>query len=129
MYKCDLCRDRLAQGLNPHCVDSCPKKAMLIGKRQEIFAKARERASEINGFLYGVDENGGTSTVYVSPVDFEAIDRAILAKAGNPAKAMRMHRPENMLEKQKGWALASIAAPLVGAFAAFVATTGKEGKK
>jgi formate dehydrogenase iron-sulfur subunit len=129
MYKCDLCRDRLAQGLNPYCVDACPKKAMLIGNRREIFAEAEKRASEINGFLYGMDENGGTSTIYVSPVSFEAIDKAILAKAKNPAKAMRMHRPDNMLEKQKGWALASIAAPVIGAFAAFAATTAREGKK
>lgn len=138
LYKCDLCRKRLARGDNPHCVDSCPKKAMLIGKRKEIFAEAEKRAAATGGHLYGMEENGGTSTIYVSPVPFEAIDKAILARAEKiKAKApkgkklpkpMRMHKPENMLAKQTEWAAASVIAPALGALAAFVATTKKEEK-
>ncbi len=128
MFKCDLCRKQLAKGGQPYCINSCPKKAMIIGKRKEIFAEAEKRASAINGHLYGMDENGGTLTVYVSPVSFESIDKAIVEKAKTQKnnKPTRMNDPENMLEKHKNWAVASLAAPALGAFAAFIATSKKE---
>ena len=129
MFKCDLCREQLAKGEQPYCINSCPKKAMIIGKREAIFAEARKRASAIHGHLYGMDENGGTSTIYVSPVPFESIDKAIVAKAKAQKikKPTRMNNPENMLAKHKNWAIASLAAPALGAVAAFVATSRKEG--
>ena len=32
---------------------------------------------ETAGYIYGEEENGGTSTFYVSPVPFESIDSAL----------------------------------------------------
>ncbi|MEN6466317.1 MAG: 4Fe-4S dicluster domain-containing protein [Syntrophaceae bacterium] len=84
MYKCDLCHDRLVQGKAPACIEACPKKAMLIGPRDEINRLARERARAMNGFIYGREENGGTSTLYVSPVSFEAVNKTMEKKPGRP---------------------------------------------
>lgn len=39
MSKCDGCLDRLEQGLNPVCVDSCPQRAIEFGPIDELRAK------------------------------------------------------------------------------------------
>jgi Fe-S-cluster-containing dehydrogenase component len=84
MYKCDLCNERLGQGKEPGCIDACPQKAMLIGPRQEIVVLAEERARKMNGHIYGKTENGGTSTLYVSPVPFERINATMKKEPGRP---------------------------------------------
>jgi formate dehydrogenase iron-sulfur subunit len=128
MYKCDLCRDRLGRGAKPACVEACPKQALRIGRRSDLLEEARALAEESGGYLYGETENGGTSTFYVSPVPFEEIDRAIVELAGDPAKAMRMHQPENMLDRNRGLAALALAAPIVGIAGALVATIARKDK-
>ncbi len=84
MYKCDLCYHRFKEGRPPACVEACPHRAMVFGPRAEIIALAEERRREIGGYLYGLEENGGTSTIYVSEVPFEEIDRHIRPRDGYP---------------------------------------------
>jgi formate dehydrogenase iron-sulfur subunit len=128
MYKCDLCRDSLAEGKDPACMSACPKKAMKIGPRQEIFAAARKRAEEIGGYLYGLDEHGGTSTVYISSVPFELLDEAIVESADDPSRAMRLNDPENMVGKHSNLAKAALIAPVAGIIGAFAATVARKEK-
>ncbi len=119
MYKCDLCRERLQDGGIPFCIEQCPQKAMSIGTREEIFARAEELKNEYKGDIYGLSENGGTSTLYVSPVPFAEIDKALVAQATERKRPItRMDKTENMLEKQKGWAFLSVVAPVGGILAA-----------
>lgn len=129
MYKCDLCRDRLQQGQEPACMEQCPNNAMYIGTRSEIYARAEELREQYSGYIYGKDENGGTSTLYVSAIPFEAIDEAIAAQAEKPQQAMRMHNPENMLARHVNWKTVALAAPVVGAVGAFTATLSKDTTK
>jgi Fe-S-cluster-containing dehydrogenase component len=112
MYKCDLCHDRLVQGKAPACVEACPKKAMLIGPRNEIQTIARERAAAMNGYIYGKDENGGTSTLYVSPVSFEAINKTMEKKPGRPDMKPGVQRAMAGTDAAGKLVLAS---PIVGA--------------
>ncbi|HOG11559.1 MAG TPA: 4Fe-4S dicluster domain-containing protein [Smithellaceae bacterium] len=84
MYKCDLCNDRLKEGKKPGCIEACPRGAMLIGPRKEIEAEAQARAHQINGHIYGQKENGGTATLYVSPVSFELLNQTMTKKPGQP---------------------------------------------
>lgn len=130
MFKCDLCRERLAENKIPYCIESCPKQAMIIGKRIDIFKEAQARAAACGGEIYGMDENGGTSTLYVSAVPFSKIDQAITAlnKKGQP----RMNKVKNMLAEQSVVTKMSIGAPLIGAIAAFMAVAvnrNREDKK
>ena len=75
--KCTMCYDRLAQGLKPACVTTCPPGALKFGKRDELLKEARERINKnpekyVN-HIYGEKEVGGTSWLYISDVPFEEL--------------------------------------------------------
>jgi Fe-S-cluster-containing dehydrogenase component len=122
MFKCDRCYDRLARGEEPACIEACPEGVQTIGSRDEIIARARAIAQEIGGFIYGERENGGTNTIYVSPVPFEELNRAIERGEGRPhfaPVADAMAEADNL-------AAAMVIAPIAGIAAAvgrFVAKT------
>jgi Fe-S-cluster-containing dehydrogenase component len=120
MFKCDLCHDLLEQGNNPACVHACPRGALLAGPREEIFAEAKRRAGEMGGHLYGMEENGGTSTVYVSPLPFEKIDAALQKGPGRPHLAP----VERRMAETDGLARSVLLAPAVGVAAGVLAVAG-----
>jgi len=115
MYKCDLCNERLKAGKLPGCVEACPRKAMLIGPRPEIEKIAKERAWAMNGFIYGKKENGGTSTLYVSPVSFEKIRQTMEKKPGQPDMKPEVGR---RMAATDPLGKAVLAAPVLGVVAA-----------
>ena len=45
--KCDMCIDRVENGLLPACVKTCPTGAMNFGNREEILAMARKRLAAV----------------------------------------------------------------------------------
>lgn len=126
MFKCDLCRDLLAKGELPACISRCPKQAMQIGLKDQIEQIAKERAEAIGGYLYGLEEQGGTGTIYISDLPFETFDQYLLEDAVNPKRVMRFHTPEDLNAKSNKLALSTFFMPLFGAAAAFVATARKE---
>ena len=77
MYKCDRCYDRVAHGRLPACVEVCPENVQEIGPKNEIVQKARDLAGKTGGFIYGLAENGGTHTIYVSPVPFDVLNQVL----------------------------------------------------
>ena len=135
MYKCDLCRDLLAQGEKPRCETACPNQAMISGPKEEMKDYAKKRAQEIGGYIYGDTQNGGTSTFYVSKVPFEKISQAIAAakKAEddkNPGRPLMPENVENYLDTEKGMALGILTAPIAGtAFALVAAYKTMKGEK
>ena len=120
MYKCDMCIDLLTEGKKPACVNACPKGAISIGPREDMKNLAYERAKEVNGYIYGDKENGGTPTLYISAVPFEKIDAAIKAdkaskKDTSPGRPGMPVNVENYLSTGKGLFLSSITATFAGA--------------
>lgn len=115
MYKCDLCNERLKGGKKPGCVEACPRQAMLIGPRKEIEKIAVERARVMNGYIYGKTENGGTSTLYVSPVSFEKINATMEKKPGKPDMKPNVKR---RMASTDPLGKAVLAAPVLGIVAA-----------
>jgi formate dehydrogenase iron-sulfur subunit len=76
--KCTMCFEtRIQQGEIPSCAENCPNEALMFGTRRELLAEAHKRIVEepdaYYGRIYGEDEAGGTSMLYLSPVPFEEI--------------------------------------------------------
>ena len=114
MYKCDRCYDRIVRGETPACIEVCPEQVQTIGPREEIVAKAHDLAKETNGYIYGETENGGTNTIYVSPVPFEELNKAIAKGDGEP----HLERVPDAMAEANNLATAMIIAPFAGVAAA-----------
>lgn len=70
--KCTFCAARQEKGLPPACTDACPSGALTFGKRSDLLEEARTRIyqnpSKYVHEIYGEDEAGGTSWLYISDV-------------------------------------------------------------
>jgi Fe-S-cluster-containing dehydrogenase component len=77
IVKCELCKERLAEGREPACSEVCPRKAVIFGTRDELLKEARRRlAAEPDRYVpkvYGETEAGGTQMLYLSHVPFEKL--------------------------------------------------------
>jgi len=73
--KCTLCYPRISKGLLPGCVEACPTEALTYGKREDLLWIGRERIRKFPeryvGHIYGENEMGGTSWLYLSGVAFK----------------------------------------------------------
>jgi len=71
VYKCSLCSDRTAVGLEPECIKTCPTSCLTFGEREELIRKADTRVSELKAHghtdagVYNPAGVGGTNVVYV----------------------------------------------------------------
>ncbi|MFV0268961.1 MAG: 4Fe-4S dicluster domain-containing protein [Draconibacterium sp.] len=88
--KCNMCFERQQEGQLPACVENCPAEALMFGTRRELIAEARRRIVENQDayypHIYGENEAGGTSFLYLSPVPFEEIGfRTNVQNASYPA--------------------------------------------
>jgi len=66
------------------CIEACPEGVQKIGPRDEIIKEAHAIAKRIKGYIYGEEQNGGTNTIYISPVPFENLNKAIEKGPGRP---------------------------------------------
>ena len=75
--KCTFCAARQEKGLPPACTDACPSGALTFGKRADLLEEARTRIYQNPGKyvheIYGEDEAGGTSWLYLSDVPFASL--------------------------------------------------------
>ena len=49
LAKCDMCSDRVENGLEPACVKVCPTGAMNFGERDDMLTLANERLAQVKG--------------------------------------------------------------------------------
>jgi Fe-S-cluster-containing dehydrogenase component len=124
MYKCDRCYNRIAEGEMPACIEQCPQEVQIIGPREEIVKEAHRLVKEEGVYIYGETENGGTNTLYVSPVPFETLNKALTKGPGRP----HFGKVKNQMEHADNLAKAMMIAPFAGVAAA-VARVYKASKK
>lgn len=114
MYKCDRCYNRIAEGKLPACIEACPEEVQIIGPRAEILQEAHRLRDKEGAFIYGEHENGGTNTIYISPVPFEELNQAIAKGPGKP----HLDPVENQMANADRLAKAMLIAPIAGLAAA-----------
>jgi formate dehydrogenase iron-sulfur subunit len=68
--KCTFCQDRVAQGLTPYCIQSCPAGALRWGDRQALLDAAHSRVEALKvdfpeANLYGETQLSGLGRLYL----------------------------------------------------------------
>ena len=75
--KCTMCHPLVQEGKLPGCVEACPTEALSFGKRGDLLKIARERIRKdpdnYIDHIYGEQEMGGTSWLYISNVPFREL--------------------------------------------------------
>jgi formate dehydrogenase iron-sulfur subunit len=111
--KCTFCADLLAAGSEPACVGVCPTDALKFGERDELIAEAMERiVTEPDKYvdhIYGENENGGTSWLYLSPAPFEKLGFPVLSS--EPVVVNVRHAMDAVLP-----ALIAVVATMTGSY-------------
>jgi Fe-S-cluster-containing dehydrogenase component len=73
--KCTMCDHRVKHGKPTACSEICPTGALTFGKRIDLIKVARERImknpDKYVDHIFGEQEGGGTSWLYISGVPFE----------------------------------------------------------
>jgi Fe-S-cluster-containing dehydrogenase component len=91
IVKCELCKERLAEGKEPACTDVCPRNAVIFGKRSELLKEAKRRIAENPGRyvpkVYGETDGAGTQVLYLSQVPFEKLGLPALGDEPAPQLA------------------------------------------
>jgi Fe-S-cluster-containing dehydrogenase component len=100
IVKCELCRDRIAAGGIPACVEVCPRKAVIYGRRADLLEEAKRRIAEGGGKyvpkVYGETDGGGTQALYLSHIAFEKLG---LPNLGPEAVATRARTVQHAVDK------------------------------
>lgn len=78
IVKCTMCYGRVKKGGIPACAEACPAGAITFGKRNDLLQIAREKIvknpERYIDHIYGEQEAGGTSWLYISGIPFEQMD-------------------------------------------------------
>ena len=114
MFKCDYCQDLLARGASPVCVSACSTGAQSIGPRDIMVRRARELADARGGEIFGLVENGGTNTLYVSSLPFQDLDAALLRQDQIGPGRPSLRQAHDSLAKGNDLLRKILLAPLLG---------------
>jgi formate dehydrogenase iron-sulfur subunit len=77
VQKCRMCYERVVAGGQTACSEACLFGATTFGDRDELIREARQRIDgnpgEYVDYIYGLQEAGGTSVLYLSNIPFEKL--------------------------------------------------------
>lgn len=72
--KCQMCDTKIAKGEQAACTSVCPTNALTFGERDDLLKMAEKTINSDSKYvkhIYGQNEAGGTSWLYISDVPFE----------------------------------------------------------
>jgi formate dehydrogenase iron-sulfur subunit len=105
--KCTFCSSRQKAGENPDsettwvneeslepaCVTTCPTDALVFGKREDLLEEAKRRIAASPGryydHVYGENEVGGTSWMYINSVSPDGLDMPQVSDEPVPRNARK----------------------------------------
>lgn len=89
IQKCSFCSDRIRNGIEPACSRTCAPGALTFGRREDLLKIAEDRINarpdKYINYIYGKDEVGGTSWLYISDTDFKNLSLREDVEKGNYA--------------------------------------------
>ncbi|MDQ7850357.1 MAG: 4Fe-4S dicluster domain-containing protein [Armatimonadota bacterium] len=91
--KCNMCAERQQRRELPACVEACPVGALQFGLRPALLAEAARRISADPRYvpaIFGAEEAGGTSVLYISDVPFEELGFPVVVCEPLPAYTWRV---------------------------------------
>ncbi|MCP5156647.1 MAG: formate dehydrogenase subunit beta [Ectothiorhodospiraceae bacterium] len=120
-YKCSLCSDRVAVGLEPACVKTCPTSAIKFGTKDDMLEYGEKRVTQLkergfqNAGVYDPQGVGGTHVMYVlqhadKPENY----------VGLPAEPQIASMVGFWKGLSKPWAAALLGLSVLGAFLHYV---------
>jgi formate dehydrogenase iron-sulfur subunit len=89
--KCDMCSERVRAGQPTVCTEACPAQATVFGDREALLKEAWERIRSDSAYVphvYGSEEFGGTSVMYLSDVPFEKLGFVLPANGNEPVPVL-----------------------------------------
>jgi len=90
IVKCELCKERVAEGKEPACAEVCPRQAVIFGKLDDLLTDAHARIAAhpelYQPKVYGEEEAGGTQVLYLSSaaIPFEKLGLPKLSSTSLP---------------------------------------------
>jgi formate dehydrogenase iron-sulfur subunit len=103
--KCTFCIDRVSNGLTPSCAKACPSRVISFGERADLAAEAQARIAasptRYVNHVYGLNEVGGTSILYLAAVPFASLGFPVLGS--EPATRLSESVMEKTVPFAVGW--------------------------
>lgn len=97
--KCTGCLDRVSNGMEPACVNTCQPMALSFGDREEMIALAKERLEFArkrgyeNARIYGVDELEGCHVIHLLKYDISQYELPEEPKVPAAVKVSNVVKP------------------------------------
>nr|WP_319491568.1 4Fe-4S dicluster domain-containing protein [uncultured Desulfobacter sp.] len=100
--KCDMCIDRVQQGMKPACVTACPTGTMNFGDRDAMLDMAKKRLEEVKKTYPGafLADPEDVRVIYLCQSEADDYASHVVAQAGQKQAILAQARPAAQTRRQ-----------------------------